>query len=132
MSVTLPQEKQFKTKLLAMSASVGTPAPPPAIEEKAPSVDEEVRLKKLKNDDLEQDIKLKRQTLQTLFIFLGLETLAIFAVAILQGIKINGFALEEWSFKLLIGATIAQITVTLQMAVKYLFPVKETSTQPTV
>lgn len=123
MSITLPQEKQFKAKLLTMSASVGTPGPTVPIEEK-PSVDEEVRQKKLKNDDLEQDIKLKKLTLQILFLFLGLETIAIFTVAIMQGIKINGFGLEEWSFKLLIGATIAQITLTIQMAVKYLFPVK--------
>ena len=67
---------------------------------------------------------LKKQTLQLLFIFLGTETIAIFLYAFFQGVRAWNFALEEWSFNLLVSATITQITVMLVIAVKHLFPQK--------
>ncbi|MGD8373254.1 MAG: hypothetical protein PVI21_00120 [Candidatus Woesebacteria bacterium] len=84
--------------------------------------DEIAREKKIKNDDAEQDIRLKRKTLGRLFGFLSCETFAIFIFAYMQATKLFGFALEEWSFKLLTVVTITQITVMLRIAVKYLFP----------
>ncbi|MFZ2154231.1 MAG: hypothetical protein WAV16_03305 [Candidatus Moraniibacteriota bacterium] len=85
-----------------------------------------VRIKKKKeeieNDDLEQNIKLKRRTLYNLFIFLGIETFLIFLFSLFQATKWLGFHLEEWSFKLLVTATISQITYMIQVAVKHLFP----------
>ena len=82
------------------------------------------REKKLKNDDAEQDIQLKKVTLNRLFIFLASETVLVFIFAFFQATHLFGFSLEEWSFKLLTSVTIAQITVMLFVAVNYLFPKK--------
>jgi hypothetical protein len=87
--------------------------------------DEIAREKKLKNDDTEQDIKLKRITLNRLFSLLVGETVIVFVLAFLQATHLFGFALEEWSFKLLTSVTIVQITVMLSVAVNYLFPKKQ-------
>jgi hypothetical protein len=78
--------------------------------------------KKIENQALAQDIQLKKQTLFILFIFLAAETIAIFLYSFFQGVHAWNFALEEWSFKLLIAATIIQITLMVQIAVKHLFP----------
>lgn len=87
--------------------------------------EETVRAQKIKNDNAEQDIRLKRVTLNRLFILLAAETVLIFIFAFLQATKLLNFQLEEWSFKLLVTATIAQITAMLFAAVRYLFPVKK-------
>lgn len=87
--------------------------------------EELARRERIKNDDAEQDILLKRTSLTRLFRFLTAETIAVFLLAFLQGIQAPwGFRLEEWSFKILITATIAQITAMLFVAVRYLFPTK--------
>jgi hypothetical protein len=78
--------------------------------------------KLIENTALAQDITLKKITLFTLFVFLALETSLIFVFAFFQGVHSWGFALEEWSFKLLIAATVTQITLMVQIAVKHLFP----------
>ena len=87
--------------------------------EKRTKIGEEIRKIELENDAFEQDIKLKKRTLFILFIFLGIETIAIFVFSGLQATKV--FEMEEWSFKLLVAATISQITYMLQFAVKHLF-----------
>lgn len=84
--------------------------------------DEVTREHKIKNDDAEQDIALKRKTLERLFRFLAAETVAVFAFALLQGTGWLDFELHEWSFNLLLSATILQITAMLYVAVRYLFP----------
>ncbi len=76
--------------------------------------------KKILNKELEQDIRLKSFAFALLFLFLATETVGIFYFAYLQGWD-NSFRLEEWSFNLLVTATIGQITFMLQVAVKYLF-----------
>ncbi len=78
----------------------------------------------LQNAAFEQDMNLKKNTLIILFIFLAIETVVIFIITFLQGFKAWGFALQEWSFRLLISATITQITVMLLVAVQHLFPRK--------
>lgn len=78
----------------------------------------------LKNKALEQDIKLKRETLSTLFWFLKIETVVIFCFTWFQATGWFGFHLEEWSFNLFVGATITQITAMLLIAVQHLFPKK--------
>ena len=78
----------------------------------------------LKNKALEQDIKLKKETLATLFWFLKIETVIIFCFTWFQATEGFRFELEEWSFKLFIGATITQITAMLLIAVQHLFPKK--------
>lgn len=82
------------------------------------------RGKLLKNKALDQDISLKKWTLIALFIFLAIETLLIFFYSFLQATMFLSFELEEWSFKLLVTATLLQITFMLQVAVKHLFPNK--------
>lgn len=76
----------------------------------------------LDNQAKKQDIDLKKWTLIGLFVFLGLETIAVFWYTYLQATKQHNFALEEWSFKLLIASTISQITFMLHKAVVHLFP----------
>jgi hypothetical protein len=89
------------------------------------SIEAEIaRREKITNDELEQDRKLKKLSLFLLFIILAAETSVIFYLAYQQGLQ-NDFRLEEWSFKLLITATIAQITIMLQVAIKYLFTSKK-------
>lgn len=83
---------------------------------------EEKREKGLRNDALAQDIELKKKTLNRLFTLLTAETVVIFIFALWQGFRTWGFNLEEWSFRLLVGATIIQITTMLLVAVKHLFP----------
>lgn len=88
--------------------------------------DEFVRERRLKNDDAEQNIKLKKVVLNRLFLFLSVETFLIFLLSFFQATQFPfGFALEEWSFNLLITATILQITGMLFVAVRYLFPTKK-------
>jgi len=91
---------------------------------KKSKIDEDVRKKQLENNALEQDIALKKATLWILFGFLAFEIIAVFVFAYFQAVKFRGFALEEWSFKLLVTATLIQITYMLQVAVKHLFPNK--------
>jgi hypothetical protein len=81
------------------------------------------REQKIKNDNAEQDIELKRQTLNRLFRLLGTETALVFIFAFCQAMRWpHDFHLENWSFKLLVGVTITQITAMLFAAVNYLFP----------
>lgn len=86
--------------------------------------DELLRREEIKNEDLLQDISLKRWTLIILLVFLGLETVLVFAFAFFQATNQFGFYLEEWSFKLLVSATITQVYLMLRIAVQYLFPKK--------
>lgn len=113
-------KKIQKITTAVATSTPATPGPRTSIEDEITK--EEVRARKLINDDKAQDIKLKKLTLNRLFIFLGAETVAIFLFALLQATGWLGFKLEEWSFNLLIGATIAQITAMLFAAVRYLFP----------
>lgn len=78
----------------------------------------------LENKAIEQDITLKKITLLILFCFLAVETVVIFVTAFFQGFQFKGFLLEEWSFRLVISATITQITVMLLVAVRHIFPRK--------
>lgn len=80
---------------------------------------------KLENQAFEQDIILKRDTLVILFIFLAFETIIIFLFSFFQGISFSHFHLEEWSFKVLVTATLLQITYMVKIAVQHLFPNKK-------
>lgn len=99
---------------------------------KSPSFDQQdsisseiAREQRIKNDDAEQDIRLKKLTLRLLFLFLGSETFVVFMFAYSQAIGWPfSFHLDETSFRILIGATIAQINGMLFVAVRYLFPAK--------
>lgn len=84
----------------------------------------DARYRQLQDLALEQDIRLKGAAFSRLFLFLALETVAVFVLSILQAFNAWGFRLEEWSFRLLLSSTIVQITVMLTVAVKSLFPEK--------
>jgi len=86
------------------------------------SIEDEKR--RIENKGLAQDQDLKKWTLWILLMFLALETMAIFTFTFFQAVYWHGFKLDEWSFKLLVTATISQITVMLIIAVKHLFPNK--------
>lgn len=84
--------------------------------------DELAKREELRNKDLEQDIQLKKTTLDTLLNFLRIEIAVIFGFALFQATGFLNFRLEEWSFRMLIGATITQNYFMLRIAVEYLFP----------
>lgn len=101
-----------------------SPAAPPGRARKSIDIREELaRRERIKNDDAEQDILLKRRTLNLLFYLLFVETLAIFVLSFMQAVHAPWhFAMQDSSFKILVGATILQITAMLSVAVAYLFP----------
>jgi hypothetical protein len=86
---------------------------------------EEARLARIENDIREKDQTLKEQTLRLLFAFLAAETVVVFGIALLQGFRILGFELDEWSLRLLLAATIVQTVSMLTIAIKHLFPQKK-------
>lgn len=87
--------------------------------------DEKIRKQQIENDNIEKDQKLKETTLRILFFFLTFETIIIFVLAFFQGFKVGGFQLEEWSFRVVIAGTLSQIAAMLVIAVKNLFPAKD-------
>lgn len=101
-----------------------SPATPPKRARKSVDIREELaRRERIKNDDAEQDILLKRKTLNLLFYLLFVETAAVFVLAFMQSVHEPWhFAMQDSSFKILVGATILQITAMLSVAVAYLFP----------
>jgi hypothetical protein len=90
---------------------------------KPTSIDEKIRKQKIENDNIVRDQRLKETTLKLLFTFLTAETIVIFTFAFLQGLN-RGFHLDEWSFRVVLSATILQITAMLTIAVQHLFPKK--------
>lgn len=86
---------------------------------------EQARLVRIENDIREKDQTLKEQTLRLLFAFLAAETVVVFGIALLQGFRILGFRLDEWSLRLLLAATIVQTVSMLTIAIRHLFPQKK-------
>lgn len=85
--------------------------------------------KNIVNKSLTLDMTLKKFTLIALFIFLAIETLLVFLFTFWQAVGVvfftnYNFKLDQWSFRLLLAATILQITAMLTIAVKNLFPQK--------
>lgn len=78
--------------------------------------------KTLENRAFAQNMSMKVITLIALLLFLLAETALIFFYTWCQATNWWSFNLEEWSFRLLVGATITQITAMLIIAVKHLFP----------
>ncbi|HEY8999298.1 MAG TPA: hypothetical protein VIM53_03190 [Candidatus Saccharimonadales bacterium] len=93
--------------------------------QKPTRIDQKIRRQQIENDIAEADQRLKVKTLFILFGFLSVETIVVFMLAFFQGLQTYGFHMEEWSFRIVIGATIGQITAMLTIAVQHLFPKKE-------
>lgn len=106
----------LRTKTHTSAAYLGSP--------KAVPIDEKLRKQQIENDNVIRDQRLKEATLSKLFKFLSAETVIIFTFAFLQGFGWQSFYLEEWSFRILLSATILQITAMLTIAVQHLFPKK--------
>ena len=90
--------------------------------------DEKRRKQEIENNNAEKDQNLKEGTLRKLFGFLLVETAVVFLLAFLQGFGALWrwkFHLDDWSFRLVVGATIGQITAMLIIAVQHLFPKKK-------
>lgn len=85
---------------------------------------EKARAQKIENDNREKDQRLKEQTLRKLFNFLWAETIVIFGLAFLQGFGLHRFKIDQWSFRIVVTATLGQITAMLTIAVRHLFPKK--------
>jgi hypothetical protein len=113
------EEAKKSSKLIAGSFTLGT-APRTSINDKIR--EEKARRQKIANDILEKDHRLKEATLKKLFRFLSAETGVIFVLAFLQGFGWKDFELDQWSFRLVIAATLGQITAMLTIAVQHLFP----------
>jgi uncharacterized membrane protein YcjF (UPF0283 family) len=109
----ISSSKPFQSKLLFE---------PTNIKKDIKEIDEEKRAKQIDNDAKQQDIELKKKTLNRLFILLCAETVVIFIFAYWQGRENNNFNLDGWSFRLITSATILQITTMLIYAVRHLFP----------
>lgn len=116
----------FKSLRTMVAGEVPARTAAPDSERKTEPVDkkiEEARELRIRNNNTEEDQRLKKDTLGKLFIFLRLETGLVFVMAFLQGF--NVFHLDEWSFRLLLSATLLQITAMLTIAVRHLFPQKK-------
>jgi|GEM_PF-3463614 len=83
----------------------------------------EDRVKRIRAEDMELDMHLKKVTLFALLGFLILETLALFVLTFFQGFGI--ITIEEWTMRILTVSTIMQITFMLNIAVKYLFSISK-------
>ncbi len=117
-SVAVQRYRKYAIGAPASGVASGPTAPAPI------DINQEIaRKQQLENENTAQDILLKRVTLNRLFWFLTAETALIFLFALFQATNWPGhFRLEDWSFRLVVTATIAQITGMLFVAVRYLFP----------
>lgn len=76
------------------------------------------------NENLKSDQDLKKKTLVLLFILLFFETLIIFIIAFLQGLRAWHFDLDKLTLRIVVVATLTQISAMLTIAVRHLFPAK--------
>lgn len=107
----------------AFNTPRGLPAPPEGRQPKR--LDQKIRRLEIENNIAEADQQLKVKTLVILFVFLSVETVVVFLLAFFQGFGWQQFQLDEWSFRIVVAATIGQITAMLTIAVQHLFPKKE-------
>jgi hypothetical protein len=123
---TSPEYKEYKEKIQKLIKDKTSDFVSPSnFIEKTPIIEQiDSRRKELENTAFEQDIKLKKGTFSYLISFLVCETALIFLIAFFQGLHLFNFALEEWTFKLLVTVTISQITAMFFIVVKHLFPNK--------
>lgn len=82
------------------------------------------------NENLRNDQQLKENTLKLLFIFLGAETMIIFAITILQGFHTLNFDLDDVTLRIVVVASLAQISTMLTIAVRHLFPQMKKEKKP--
>ena len=79
---------------------------------------------KTENDNLRSDQELKSTTLRLLFALLSAETLVIFILTFMQGFHLWHFNLDLLTLRIVIVASLLQISAMLTIAVRHLFPSK--------
>lgn len=127
---TSSNASRFRKYAIASRAPQPAGAPPTIASAKPIDIEQEIaRKQQLENENTAQDIRLKRITLNRLFWFLATESALIFVFSFFQAVGWpHHFHLDEWSFKLVVTATLAQITGMLFVAVRYLFPTHSDTT----
>lgn len=82
--------------------------------------------KERENDLISKNQGLKKLTLILLFILLFAESVTLFVLTFFQGFKFKGFELDLWTLRIIVVASLAQISAMLTIAVRHLFPSKKT------
>ncbi len=116
------------------SASSKAPAPPRKSASQATTLQslidkEKVRARQLDNEKkqtenslINKNQSLKKLTLILLFVLLFVESIALFVLAFFQGFKYYGFDLDAITLRIIVVASLAQISAMLTIAVRHLFP----------
>ncbi|MNY37597.1 hypothetical protein D3C86_1721710 [compost metagenome] len=78
--------------------------------------------KQAENGLINKNQTLKKLTLILLFILLFVESIALFVLAFFQGFKFYGFDLDDITLRIIIVASLVQISAMLTIAVRHLFP----------
>lgn len=74
---------------------------------------------------LRLDLDLKKATAMRVFTFLGIETLLVLIIVILQGFKSFGFELRDTTLNIFVTATIIQISTMAVIITRHLFPTEK-------
>jgi len=82
----------------------------------------------LESERLRLDMALKRMTAARVFTFLGIETLLVLLIVILQGLELFGFELRDATLNIFVTATIIQISTMAVIITKHLFPTENKKT----
>lgn len=91
------------------------------IRHKERRLEAELAEKENKIEELKTDRKLKKIVAAVVFIFLFLETVALFTILFFQGFSLKGFWIEDMTLDIFITATIIQISSMAIIITKYLF-----------
>jgi hypothetical protein len=91
------------------------------------TADAEARKKEAEADDAEGDIKLKKMIAYVIIGILIAQSGIVFWISVSQGLKYllfrgGAFDMEEWSFRILVSATLIQTYYLMRIVVSYLFP----------
>lgn len=73
-------------------------------------------------DQRKMDRDLKKRIANQVFGFLGIETIALFLVILIQGFRPYGFHLEDSTINIFLGATLLQISSMAVIITRHLYP----------
>lgn len=73
------------------------------------------------------DMELKKSTSKTVFNYLAAETVLVFFIVVLQGLKPYGFSLLDTTLNIFVTATIIQISTMAVIITRHLFPTEKKS-----
>jgi hypothetical protein len=81
--------------------------------------------KHTENELINKNQTLKKLTLILLFILLFVESIALFVLTFFQGFEFYGFDLDPITLRIIVVASLVQISAMLMIAVQHLFPPKK-------